>query len=286
MRIRKNIVSAIAVLAISASTLMGCTTAKNAISETATDFLEIVASGSTENLEQYASPEVLNGEFVHTFDSTFLTDNLKSGIDSESLNEETTQRLDALCANLSSMITHYELTSVSVKRGVGTVIATVNTAFPLNIIGCEEASSRISVKVDSYKESNPDKINSSEPDVMKQTYNDMLNCVLETYEDMMAESEEESYVFVFTISKDRETKKWIITSIQDYASVANGKQITTTASPEEAVSTEDVEDIATTDTSEDTENTETSEDTEETEDSENTEETEDSEATEESEATE
>ena len=116
MRIGKKLVSTIVVLALSTSTLTGCTSTKKAISESAKDFLEIVKSGSTENLEQYASSGVLDGEFVHTFDSSFLTDNLKSGIDSEKLDEATAQRLDNLCASFSDMITSYEITSVSVKK--------------------------------------------------------------------------------------------------------------------------------------------------------------------------
>ena len=228
MRIGKKLVSTIVVLALSTSTLTGCTSTKKAISESAKDFLEIVKSGSTENLEQYASGGVLDGEFVHTFDSSFLTDNLKSGIDSEKLDEATAQRLDNLCASFSDMITSYEITSVSVKKGVGTVVASVNTAFPLNIIGGEEASSRIGVKVDSYTQENPDKINNADPEIAKQVYNDTINLVLETYEDMMSESSEETYIFVFTMSKDPETHKWCVTEIQDYDSVANGKTIAET----------------------------------------------------------
>ena len=94
MRMKKNILSTIVVFTLSAALLTGCTTPKKAIRETATEFLEIVKNGSTENIDQYASPEVLESEFVHTFDSSFLTDNLKSAIDAEMLNEETAQRLE------------------------------------------------------------------------------------------------------------------------------------------------------------------------------------------------
>ena len=263
MRMKKNILSTILVFTMSAALLTGCTTPKKAIRETATEFLEIVKNGSTENIEQYASPEVLESEFVHTFDSSFLTDNLKSAIDAEMLNEETAQRLDNLCASLSNMITSYELTSVSMKKRVGTVVATVNTAFPLNIIGSEDASSRISVKVEAYNEANPDKVNNSDPEIAKQAYNDMINLVLETYEDMMEESSEESYVFVFTLARDAETKKWRITSVKDYESAANGVVITTTDTDGNNSEDAETEETETEETeSEETAQEENSEDTE------------------------
>ncbi|WP_026666644.1 hypothetical protein [Butyrivibrio sp. AE2005] len=228
MRLGKKLVSAIVVLTMSTTVLTGCTSSKKAITETAEQFLEIVQSGSTENIEAYASAGVLEGEFVRTFDSTFLTDNLKSGIESDKLDEATAQRLDNLCASLSNMITGYEIKSATVKKGVGTVIASVDTGFPLNVIGSEDASARIGVKVDAYKEANPDKIDNSDPEIAKQAYNDLINLVLETYEDVISESSEETYIFVFTITKDPDSHDWSITEIQDYDSAANGKVIAET----------------------------------------------------------
>ena len=228
MRLRKKLVSAIVVLTISSFAVTGCSSSKKAVTETADEFLKIVQSGSTENLEAYASAGVLEGEFVHTFDSSFLMDNLKSGIESDMLDEATAQRLDNLCASFSNMITSYEITSVTVKKGVGTVVASVNTAFPINVIGGEDASSRISVKVDAYNEANQDKINNTDPEVAKQVYNDKINLVLETYEDVLSESSEKTNIFVFTISKDRDSHDWSVTEVQDYDSVANGKVIAET----------------------------------------------------------
>ena len=51
---------------------------------------------------------------------------------------------------------------------------------------------------------------------------------METYEDVLSESAEKTYIFVFTMTKDPDSKDWSITEIQDYDSVANGKEIAET----------------------------------------------------------
>ena len=55
MRLGKKLVSAIVVLTMSTTALTGCTSSKKAISETVENFLEVIESGSSENIEQYAS---------------------------------------------------------------------------------------------------------------------------------------------------------------------------------------------------------------------------------------
>ena len=52
---------------------------EKAVQETAENFLAIVKSGTNENIEKYASPEVAEGEFVKTFDSEYLKENFKEG---------------------------------------------------------------------------------------------------------------------------------------------------------------------------------------------------------------
>ncbi|MBQ4218337.1 hypothetical protein SAMN02910451_00072 [Butyrivibrio hungatei] len=254
MRLGKKLISAIVVLSMSTSALTGCTSSKKAISETAEQFLEIVQNGSTENIEAYASAGVLEGDFVRAFDSTFLIDDLKAGFEADKLDEATAQRLDNLCTSFSNMITSYEIKSVTVKKGVGTVIASVNTAFPLDVIGGDDASSRIAVKVDAYKEANPDKVDNADPEIAKQAYNDVINLVLETYEDVLSESAEKTYIFVFTMTKDPDSKDWSITEIQDYDSVANGKEIAETNT--EADTSEDEEQPADEETPAEEENAE------------------------------
>lgn len=239
MRLGKKLVSAIVVLTMSTTALTGCTSSKKAISETVENFLEVIESGSSENIEQYASRNVIEGEFVHRFDASFLTDDLKAGIEQENLDEGTAQRLDNLCASFSNMVTSHELTSVTVKKGVGTVIVTLKTAFPINLTMNDTISERVSAKVADYNESNAEKINNTDPEIQKQVYNERINLVLETYEDVISESSEVDNIFVFTVSKDSDSHDWLVTDVQNYDSAANGKVIAETNT--EADTSEDEE---------------------------------------------
>ncbi|MBO4456508.1 MAG: hypothetical protein J5802_02175 [Butyrivibrio sp.] len=240
MHIKKNIILILSSLTIAASSLTGCSSEnKEAISETATNFLDIVKSGSTDNIEQYASSDVVNGSSVKAFDASYLAEQVMAGVDSEKINDETKQKLDAFCSHLTDMVTGYEITSVSVdKKGIASVVATINTAFPINIIGCEEANEINKVKAEAYKENMATTWESEDAkkEYQIQVYNDTISFVIETYKDLMSKGPEMTYAIVLTLEKNADTDSWIVTGFQDLDSSVTGQTIadTKTKDDEEA----------------------------------------------------
>ncbi|MCR4758098.1 MAG: hypothetical protein K5792_09895 [Butyrivibrio sp.] len=220
------------------SLLTGCTNNdKAAVTETAENFLNIVTSGSTDNIEQYASNEVSEGSFVKTFDSTYLSEELKSGFVTDEIDEEATQKVDELCALISDMITSYEISDTTVnKDGTATVVAIINTSFPIDLIESDEALDKIEEEVETYYTDNAEEItalyaDNTEEEVEKIIYNDMIIEIANVYEELINSAEDESYAIVLTLTKNTETDSWYVSAVSSYDNATSG---TTEAATETA----------------------------------------------------
>ena len=229
MALYKKLGAAFLALSISVLSLTGCTSAdRTAIEETANSFLSIVTSGTTENIEKYASDEVTNSPLVKVYDTEYLVDSFKEGFITDEIDEETAAKVDEVCSLISNMVTDYEITDVSVnKDGKGVIVAIINTAFPVNIIESDEAVERRNAVAEEYYTENQETIEAlyaehTEEEVEAIVYNDMIYKIFEVYEDMINNASPESYAIVLTAEKNAETDSWYITDVSSYDSAANG----------------------------------------------------------------
>ncbi|MCR4758585.1 MAG: hypothetical protein K5792_12375, partial [Butyrivibrio sp.] len=220
------------------SLLTGCSSnEKVAVTETAENFLSIVAEGTTENIEQYANNEVTEGSFVKTFDSGYLAEEFREGFVTEDVDEETLAKVNDFCSTISNMITGYEISDVTVnKDGTGTVIAIINTAFPIDIIDSDEALAKILQVADTYYAENEETIaamyeEKTQEEVEAYIYNDMIDQTINLYTEMIDNAEEESYAIVLTLKKNTETDSWYVSAVSSYDNATSG---TTEAATETA----------------------------------------------------
>lgn len=225
----KRVIGVIVGLTISASVMTGCTSKdKTNVEETAKNFLQVVASESTDDLSAYATMEVAGGDFVQLFDADSMTDAFVAGFDLSELTEDTRAEVDNFCAIFDDMIKEYSITKVEVaKDGTATVIATIKTKFPVDIISSQSASDKISEATEAYNKNNAEEITAlyeQGEDVAKaKIYDDMIRIILEIYEDEIANSSEETYAIALTLQKNTETNTWYVTDVKDYDSSASAK---------------------------------------------------------------
>ncbi len=235
MNICKKIGSIALMLTISTAALMGCTSAdKTSAQETVTAFLDIVKSGTNENIEQYATEEVTSGEFVKTFDSEYLIEQLKNSFETAEIDSETNDKLNVFYDRISGMVSSYEITKVSIeKKNTATAIVKINTEFPVNIFGSEETSNRVKEAAEKYHQEHDKEISKlyedvGEEEAQAQLYPVRVKIALDTYSQIIDESKPETYAIVLSLEKNTETDSWYVTGIDSFDSSVNGKTETAT----------------------------------------------------------
>ena len=230
-RLQKCLGVALATL-LSISSLTGCTNQdKSAVQETASSFMAIVASDSTEDITKYATAEVANGGFVQLFDSDTLVKQLADGAGVSELTEESKTELDEFASLFSDMIKSYTITDINLDKKDGTqtatAVATFKTSFAMDILGSESASNKINEAITAYNSNNAEEIAAlyEEGNDVAETkiYNDMLRIILDIYEDEIQNSQEMTYAIVLNLEKNNETDTWIVTSVSDYDSASSSQ---------------------------------------------------------------
>lgn len=219
----KKVLTSVASALLSVSILTGCTSAdKTAISDTADKFLSIVKNGTNEDIEKYASAEVSEGEFVKTFDSEYLKQNFMDGFVSSEVDDETLARVEAFCSLFSDMIVDYKISEVTVnKDGTGTVVAMIDTSFPIDVIDNAEALEMIEQEAEVYYAENEEQIvamyeEKTEEEVEAYIYNDMITKIIDVYEKLIEEASPETYAITLKLEKNTETDSWYVTNVSSY----------------------------------------------------------------------
>ncbi|RKM53891.1 hypothetical protein D6853_14725 [Butyrivibrio sp. X503] len=235
MNICKKLGSLAVILTVSTVSLFGCSSAdRTAAEETVTAFLDIVKSGTSENIEQYASEEVTSGEFVKTFDNEFLIKQLKDGFETEEIDAETSAKVDEFFGTISGMVSGYEISKVTVdKKGKATAIVKINTAFPVNIFGSDETTQKIREAAEAYHAEHDEEIKQlykdlGDEEADKQLYNKRVQIAMDTYAQIISEATPETYAMVLSLEKNAETDSWYVTSVESFDSSVNGKTETAT----------------------------------------------------------
>ena len=210
------------VLAVGA--LSGCTSKdKTKVQETAETFLAVVADESDEDINNYASAEVANGDFVQLFDAESLVAAFVQGFNTSELTEDTKSEVDKFCAMFDRLIRDYEVSNVEVgKDNTATAVATIKTKFPVELMQSESVATKIGEATEAYYSNNEEEIaalyEQGEEVAEEKTYNDMIRIIMEIYEDEILNSSETTYAINLTLEKNPETDTWIVTSVEDYKS--------------------------------------------------------------------
>jgi major membrane immunogen (membrane-anchored lipoprotein) len=210
------------VLAI--TSLTGCGSKdKTKVEETANTFLAIVADESDEDINNYASPEVATGDFVQLFEADALVDTLVDGFNTSELTDDTKAEVDTFCGMFDKLIRSYKISSVEVgKDNTATVVATLKTKFPVEIMSSDSISAKISDATEAYYTNNEAEIaalyEQGEDVAESQIYNDMIRIIMQIYEDEILSSQETTYAINLTLEKNSDTGAWIVTSVEDYES--------------------------------------------------------------------
>lgn len=210
------------VLAVGA--LSGCTSKdKTKVQETAETFLAVVADESDEDINNYASAEVANGDFVQLFDAESLVAAFVQGFNTSELTEDTKSEVDKFCAMFDRLIRDYEVSNVEVgKDNTATAVATIKTKFPVELMQSESVATKIGEATEAYYSNNEEEIaalyEQGEEVAEEKTYNDMIRIIMEIYEDEILNSSETTYAINLTLEKNPETDSWIVTDVGDYKS--------------------------------------------------------------------
>ncbi len=212
---------------LSICSLSGCSSQdKTAVQETAQTFMAIVASDSEEDINKYATSEVANGDFVQLFDADTLVSQFSEGIEEYELTEESKNELDTFASLFSDMIKSYSVSDIRLDKKDDThtasAVVTFKTSFAMDIIGSASVSNKISDAIEVYNADHADEIAAlyeEGNDVAEaKIYNDMLEIILEIYEDEIQNSHEMTYAIVLDLEKNNETDSWIVTGVNDYDS--------------------------------------------------------------------
>lgn len=211
---------------ISVSSLTGCTSAdKTSVRETSEKFLAVVANDSTDEITNYATFEVANGDFVKLFDADKLLEQFTQGFSGAELTDETKAKVDDFCHLFADMIKDYTVTKVEInKGGTATAIATLNTTFPIDIINDEGVSTKITEAVSKYNNDNADELTALYQEgtevAESKIYNDIILIILDIYSQEIAKSEDMTYAIALDLQKNPETDSWYVTNVKDYDSSA------------------------------------------------------------------
>jgi hypothetical protein len=215
---------------LSISLLTGCMSSsdKEAAKDTADKFLSIVASGTTEGINDYCNENVATGDFVKLFDSEYLSQQILEDQDTSSLSEDTLSKLDEVCNLFSNMVTGYEIKEVKPQDdGSVSVVATITTDFPVDIIKRSSTSEKVLQSANNYSAEHEEEINTyyqenGEEATQAKILNDIFILTLDTYEEEIAASSPQDYAIVLKLEKNKETDSFLITDVTDYVSAAEG----------------------------------------------------------------
>ncbi|MCR5671368.1 MAG: hypothetical protein K6G10_10220 [Butyrivibrio sp.] len=223
MKLSKKLAVLGSAFIIGASSLAGCGLGdKSAAKEAAEKFLEALKTGNENDINSYSSGSVATGNFVKLFDSDYLVDVIKGGFDDVEVTDEASEKIDEFCSVFSSMIKDYEVSKVELNDDKSaTAIATIDTAFPINVFESDDAKARLEEVTGSYYDTHSDEIqeiiNSQGEDAVKQKiYDDMISIVLDTYKSIIDEAQSETYAIALTLKKNTETGTWYVTEIKNY----------------------------------------------------------------------
>ncbi|WP_029231155.1 hypothetical protein [Butyrivibrio sp. VCB2006] len=211
---------------ITIPTLTGCTSQdKSAVSDSANTFMAIVASDSTEDINNYATADVANGDFVQLFNSNTLVDQITAGATTTDLDDQSKQELDEFASLFSSMIKSYSISDVKLDKKDGTytatAVATFKTSFDMDLLGGDSASSKIDEAIAAYNTNHSEEIatlyeSEGTEAAEAKIYNDMLRIILDIYEDEIDNSQEMTYAIVLNLEKNSETDTWLVTGVTNY----------------------------------------------------------------------
>ena len=129
------------------------------------------------------------------------------------------------------------------KSGVGTVVAMIDTSFPIDVIDNSEALELIEEQAQSYYAENEEQIvamyeEKTEEEVEAYIYNDMIIKIIDVYEALIEEASPETYAITLTVEKNAETDSYYVTGVTSYdeASESTTQAATETATTVEATS--------------------------------------------------
>ena len=216
------------VLAI--SLLSGCVSSadKAAAKDTADKFLSIVSSGSTEGINESCNDSVATGEFVKLFDSETLKQQIFEDHDPSSFSEETLAKLDEVCNLFANMVTGYEIQEIKPQDdGSLSVFATIDTAFPHDILRRQSTTDKVLATADNYSTLHEEDINTWSQELGDEAteakiLDDIFSETLDIYKEEIAASEPQKYALVLKLEKNKETDTYLITEVTDYASATEG----------------------------------------------------------------
>lgn len=220
---KKTITLALAGI-LAACTLTGCTSPDvKKVEETAYTFMAVVAEDSQEDINDYASTSVVNGDFVKLFDSDALVDQFAEGFSDAELTEETNAKIDEFAKLFSDMIESYSISNIKVdKDGNATAVATIKTSFPIEVVKSEAMTAKITGSVSKYYTDNSEEINAlmaeDETSANNKIYNDIIQIVLNLYEDEIAGSSPMIYGVSLELQKNPVKDTWMVTDVKDLES--------------------------------------------------------------------
>ncbi len=257
MDIKKNITACL-IASMMVVSLSGCGTKdKSAATEAATNFMEAVKTGNTDEINNYSSGEVATGYFVELFDGDYLKEELISSLGNPTLDDETATELDEFCALYSSMMEEYSITDVTMNDdGTATAYVTIQNSFPFDIVTGESAQERFAAASEQYNTDNQEELAAITSEqgsdaAVEKACNDLILIALDIYEQEIASSEPVTYMLALNLSKNEETGTWYVTSVQSYDSsiAGTGTPATETDTSATETSADNSTDAATEETS-------------------------------------
>ncbi|MBR1671013.1 MAG: hypothetical protein IJ695_09970 [Butyrivibrio sp.] len=214
---------------LSFASLTGCGVMdKSAAREAAVNFMEAVKTGDTDGVNTYSSGEVASGSFVRLFDADYLKEQLTSGLGDSALNDETLEKLDEFYSLYSTMMEDYKITDVSMNSdGTATAYITMKNSFPFDVITSEKAQEKFAAATESYNNSSADELLTISQEegaeaATDKARNDLTMLAIDTYEELIRDSEPVTYMLALTLSKNEETSLWYVTAVQSYDSSVAG----------------------------------------------------------------
>ena len=248
MNIIKRTAIAMMSLVVMTTAFTGCSmNEKSGAEEASVNFLAALQSGDENSINEYSSSQVAQGSFVKLFSTEALKEQFRVGFVQTDMDEDTLDKLDEFCDMFDSLITKYEVNEVTIdNNGVATAVCTLETKFPTDIIGSDEASDLINQVTEIYYTSHQEEVlamiaDEGEEAATRKIYNDMTKEVLDVYERLIQEAGAETYAIALTLEKNAETGSWYVTNVQDFDSSINGTIVPATDTATTELSTVDAD---------------------------------------------
>ncbi|WP_026652256.1 hypothetical protein [Butyrivibrio proteoclasticus] len=236
------------ICAIALSTMMcvmaltGCSSKdKAAIKESATGFLDSLKDNNLEQIAQYSTKGVAEGEFVRLFDSSYMEELLNAKKGDGEISDEAKTKLDEFYALLGGMIDSYEITDVTINKGkkTATAEATITTTFPVDIQKSQAVQDKISAAVEEYNTQNAETINAliaeqGEEAASNAILSDVLIILIDSYTEAITSSQGETYRISLDLQKDDIQGKWLVSDVTMYRDNEDGTAAATEAAQETA----------------------------------------------------